>query len=466
MYKNRCHMPFILYPPDMYDIDDAEGGNVVIKSLDLESKGTDFIMYLSIPYCRVCCKACPYFIELLSAKKDKKEQVLTHYINALVLDLKRSAATYRWRNSRLRGVYIGGGTGSLLEINHLDKILSTLEENFNLSIDCEITLEGNATDFDKQKSLYISKSIINRISLGAQSFQTEILKTIGAPHKAHKTIETIHMLQDSGINNIQLDIMYNIPGHTLSLWEKDLKVISKLGIKHLTTYLYRVTPGTRQELLINMGKTPQVMSAEHNIVKEMQAMIKQFASQTGMHNYMFEHYALPGYESKYNHWTMKECVDVLGLGPGAYSFINQRRTGICKNVDKYIKNVLGDKQTFTTASNPLTPKISKQRYIIFNLLYYKINKQHYRTFWKKECYEDFKKIIDILIVEKSIKETATDFVVTESGKEYLQNMMLEFFDDDMWENSKALLQQQSSWAMNNHMIEIGSSKKEFWLARK
>ena len=99
--------------------------------------------------------------------------------------------------STLRGIYIGGGTGTLLEIHHMKKILETLTHNFNLAEDCEITLEGNAEDFTEQKAEYIAESIINRISLGAQSFQTDVLKIVGSPHKATKTIDTIRMLQNA-----------------------------------------------------------------------------------------------------------------------------------------------------------------------------------------------------------------------------------------------------------------------------
>ncbi|EJR1734669.1 coproporphyrinogen III oxidase family protein [Salmonella enterica] len=465
MYKNRCYMPFILYPPDMYDVSDSESENSLIKSLSLENDGTDFVMYLSVPYCRVCCKACPYFVDLLPMNKGRSLDLLDRYVDALVLDLKRHAATPRWGNARLRGVYIGGGTGSLLEISHLDKILTTLTLYFNLATDCEITLEGNARDFTKDKTVYIANSIINRISLGAQSFQTEVLRTVGSPHKAQQTIDSIRMLQDAGLEHIQLDMMYNMPGHTLEHWEKDFKVLHELGIKHLTTYLYRITPGTRQEALIKSGKVAPVADAESVLVKDMQAMLGQFAAEAGMFNYMHEHYALPGFESKYNHWTMKECVDALGIGPGAYSFINQRRTGISKNVDRYINAVQNGDSTFTTASIQLTPQLSRQRYMIFNLLYYRIEKAHYRKAWGTECQEDFKTIINSLILDGFMQDNGATLLLTPKGKMWLQNIMLEFFDDSMWDNSQALQQQQSSWAMNNHMIDISASKKDFWLER-
>lgn len=313
MYNHRCYMPFILYPPDMYDLSVQEQQFAIENSLSLDKPGIDFVMYLSVPYCRVRCKACPYFIGLLPKTADKRTDILDRYIAALVKDMKRHAADDRWGKARLRGVYIGGGTGSLLDIHHLEQILGTLSDQFNLADDCEITLEGNAEDFTPGKTAYIASSIINRISLGAQSFQPDILITVGSPHKAQQIIETIEMLRTAGLDHIQLDMMYNMPGHTLEHWKKDFEVLFHLGIKHLTTYLYRVTPGTQQEKLISAGRVPPVADAESEIVKSMQSMIMQFAAEAGMINYMHEHYALPGYESRYNQWTMTECVDALGI---------------------------------------------------------------------------------------------------------------------------------------------------------
>jgi oxygen-independent coproporphyrinogen-3 oxidase len=244
MFKNPCYMPFILYPPDMYDVVGLENRTALDTSLALDTVGDNFVMYLAVPYCRVRCKACPYFVDLLK-KSDGGTDRLDIYVDALVKDLKRHAATTRWSTANLRGIYIGGGTGSLLEVCHLDKILDTLGNEFKLSSDCEITLEGNAEDYNQEKIRFVANSAINRISLGAQSFQPEVLRTVGSPHKAQQTEDAIKMFQDAGLDNIQLDMMYNIPGHTVDLWKKDFEVLRTLSIKHLTTYLYRVTPGSQ-----------------------------------------------------------------------------------------------------------------------------------------------------------------------------------------------------------------------------
>lgn len=144
-------MPFILYPPDMYDVVTPEDSYALETSLSLNKKGEDFVMYLSVPYCRVRCKACPYFVDLLRKSEAGCGGLLDNYVQALVKDLKRHASSNRWSKAKLRGVYIGGGTGSLLEISHLDQILDTLGTQFQLADDCEITLEGNAEDYSLDK---------------------------------------------------------------------------------------------------------------------------------------------------------------------------------------------------------------------------------------------------------------------------------------------------------------------------
>ncbi|GAA4666669.1 hypothetical protein GCM10023262_14790 [Bartonella pachyuromydis] len=106
MYKNRCYMPFILYPPDMYDISGNSSEVEVLNSLELDKYCSNFVMYLSIPYCRIRCKACPYFVSLLPLKSQKSSLILENYVDVLIRDLKRHAKMYRWKNALLRAIYI------------------------------------------------------------------------------------------------------------------------------------------------------------------------------------------------------------------------------------------------------------------------------------------------------------------------------------------------------------------------
>jgi oxygen-independent coproporphyrinogen III oxidase len=460
MYKNRCWMPFILYPPDMYDIGSASEAYDLEKSLALDAQGGDFVMYLSVPFCRVRCKTCPYFVDLLPRNAAAQTDVLDSYLDALLRDLARHAKAPRWAQGRLRGLYVGGGTGSVLDIAQLDRLLDAASTLFELTEDAEITLEGNAEDFTKEKCDFLASSIVNRVSLGAQSFQADILRTVGSPHRIGEMETAVGRLQDAGVEHVQLDMMYNMPGHTIAHWEKDFEVLRRLGVKHLTTYLYRITPGSQQERLIAQGKAPPVLPPESAGVQEMRATIAAFADDVGMRNYMLDHFARPGFESNYNRWTMSECVDALGVGAGAYSFINQRRAGVSEDVARYLAAANDGACAFTTAGLPLTPQLGRQRYIIFNLLYFRIDKAHYRKAWGGEALVDFAATFEALFRD-GLTDSPAEIRVTDLGKAWLQNVMLEFFDDGMWENSRALEQQHSSWAMNNHMIDIGAAPKTY-----
>lgn len=123
------------------------------------------------------------------------------------------------------------------------------------------------------------------------------------------------------------------------------------------------------------------------------------------------------------------------------------------------------KSAFTTAGVKLDGTLSRQRYVIFNLLYYRLDKAHYRAAWGSDLADDFSGKLDALVSDGLMRDAGDAYRLTELGKLWLQNVMLEFFDDGMWENSAALAQQQSSWAMNNHMIDIGASSKAHWLER-
>ena len=171
----------------------------------------------------------------------------------VIKDIKHWAQFNKWRTSKLRSIYIGGGTGSILRTENLKRLVDVLFENYDIPEDYELTLEGNARDLTDDKIAYIASSEITRVSLGVQSFQPEILNVIGSPHAAQDSIDVIKKLQKAGMKNIQMDLMYNMPGHTLDIWQRDLKMLSDLDVPHFTIYLYRIHTDTPQDRLIKKG---------------------------------------------------------------------------------------------------------------------------------------------------------------------------------------------------------------------
>ncbi len=458
-YPNKCHLPFILYPPAMHKVEN--GHSFVTEYAGLDQQGSDFVLYLSVPFCRVRCKACPYYIDVLPKNDHKGEE--DAYVDALVKDMRHWADYKRWSTGRLRAVYLGGGTGSILKTENLKRIVDTVFDVFQAADDCCFTLEGNARDFDDEKLDYVAQSRINRLSLGVQSFQPEILRIVGSPHAAEQSIEVIHKLQARGFYNIQMDLMFNMPEHTIDIWKRDLQTMVDLNIPHFTIYLYRLHEGTPQDLLIRAGKVAAVHDPETPIVKSMTNEVKDLAEAAGFSMYMVDHFAKPGFENKYNHWSWKVYTDALAIGPGSYSYFGGYRFGTDKDIQGYIADVDAGKFRINTATPLMDLQVEKERYVIFTLLYYVVDFGSYRGKYNSEFTDDFKTVVDRLLRKGLVTVDDVEMRLTQRGMEWHSNVILEFFNPSFWGDEKAL--QEPNWSMNIPMVELGAHQRDYWLGR-
>lgn len=458
-YPNKCYLPFILYPPAMHRVED--GNNFALKNLRLHEEGNDFVLYLSIPFCRVRCKACPYYIDVLPKNDHKGEE--DAYIDALLKDIRHWASFPKWNTGRLRAVYLGGGTGSILKTANLKAIVDTVFGSFQAADDCCFTLEGNARDFDDEKLDYVANSRISRISLGVQSFQPEILRIVGSPHAAEQSIEIIRKLQARGFHNIQMDLMFNMPEHTIDIWRKDLQTMVDLNIPHFTIYLYRLHEGTPQDALVRAGKVSAMHDPETPIVKSMIYEARKLAQEAGFDMYMVDHFAKPGFQNKYNHWSWKIYTDALAIGPGAYSYFSGYRLGVDKDIKAYIDTIERGEFRITTATHFMDLRIEKERYVIFTLLYYVVEFAAYRDKYGSDFLDDFKTVIDRLVAKGLVEILDDRMALTKLGMEWHVNIILEFFNPAFWGDEKAL--DEPNWSMNVPMVEVGAHQREYWLGR-
>ncbi len=456
-YPEKCYLPFIFYPTAMWA--NHYGNSFVHEHLDLETPCGDYVLYISIPFCRVRCKGCPYFVDLLTKNDPKnKEQI---YIDALIKDIKRWGQYPRWAKSRLRAIYIGGGTGSILNTANLKRLLDALCESFPITEDTEITLEGNARDYDEEKMDYVAKSCINRISLGVQSFDPEVLKIVGSPHTAEASEKVIRDLQKRGVKNIQLDMMYNMPGHSIDVWKRDLEKLRELDITHLTIYLYRIHEGTPQDKLIKEGRLPEMEDRESPMVKMMYREARDIAKEMGFELYMHNHFCRPGFRSVYNDYNLEHVSDTLGIGAGAYSLIDNYRIGTSKAVEEYIQKVNEGHHMVTTISEKMEPLNHKERYIMFTLQYFRIYFSRYRERFGSELMDDFGKIINKLLIKKLVIMHEEKIEMTDLGKEWFLNVVLEFVNPKFWGNFSS--KNEPNWSMNVVLVDLLADNREKWL---
>lgn len=458
-YPNKCQLPFILYPPGMHR--NQEGGDF-LKRIDMDQPGGDTVLYIGIPFCRTRCKSCPYFISALSqADRQGQEDA---YVDALVKDIRNWSRFPKWKTGLVRNIYIGGGTGSILRTENLKRVVETVFECFTVAGDYEMTLEGNANDFTDDKIAYLVQSQINRVSLGVQSFQPEMLEIIGSPHAARESIRAIHALQDAGFDNIQLDLLYNLPGHTMEIWRRDLEMLSALGIPHFTIYLYRIHKDSVQARLIDEGRLAPPADPESPMAKAMYGEAREVAESMGFHMYMVDHFCRPGFENMYNHWNWKVYVDTLAIGPGSYSYFDGYRLGTEGDVAKYIETVNRGDLLISAVSDQLSPRVERERYVIFALLYYEIEYAYYQSKFGTDFRLDFGPEIARLVRKGLVELDGERMRLTPFGLEWHTNVILEFFNPAFWGDEKSL--SEPNWSLNGVMVEVGSKSRPYWLGEK
>ncbi len=458
-YPKKSYLPFIFYPTTMWQ--NPFGSSFVDQHLHLNEacQNLDYAIYISIPFCRVRCSGCPYFVSLLTPKDTKN--IENQYIDALVKDIKKWESYKCFREGRLRSIYIGGGTGSILTVKNLRRVLDALVSSFPINEYCEITLEGNSRDYDQEKLDFVAESPINRISLGVQSFNQEILKIVGSPHAAESSEIIIKEFQKRGLKNIQMDLMFNMPGHTMDVWKSDLKKLKELNIKHFTVYLYRIHEGTPQYKNIVEGKVPDIHDRESPMVKAMYGEALDMAENMGFNMYMFDHFCEHGYQSQYNDWGFGDACDTLGIGAGAYSLLGDYRIGSSKDVEGYVSTVNSANFKVDTISEKMCLQNHKERYCIFSFQYLKLYFDKYKMKFGSNFQEDFEKVLKKLERKGLITVHSNHIEMTPLGKDWRLNVLLEFANPEYWGKKDA--RKQPNWSMNVSMVDILADERKDWL---
>lgn len=201
-------------------------------------------IYIHIPFCRQACHYCDFHF---STSMKKKEEMV--FAIAKEIGMRKS----EFENEIVETIYFGGGTPSVLENSELQLLIDTIYENYRVSENPEITLEANPDDLSKERIFELSKSPINRLSIGIQSFYEEDLKMM---NRAHNSAEAINCLTEATkyFDNISLDLIYGIPGMSDEMWRQNIETALSFGIPHISSYALTVEPKTALRKLIDTGK--------------------------------------------------------------------------------------------------------------------------------------------------------------------------------------------------------------------
>jgi oxygen-independent coproporphyrinogen-3 oxidase len=286
-------------------------------------------IYIHIPFCKQACHYCDFHFSTSMKKKD--EMVL-----ALVKEIKMRKTEFD--NEVVETIYFGGGTPSVLTTEEIQFLINAVYENFEVAENPEITLEANPDDLSKERIIELSKTPINRLSIGIQSFFEDDLTMM---NRAHNSAEAQKCLEEATkyFDNISLDLIYGIPGMSNEKWKQNIETALSFGIPHISSYALTVEPKTALNKLIQTGKIAQpkdeVAEAHFQILVEM-------LEKNGFIHYELSNFGKENYFSKNNsaYWLGKKY---LGIGPSAHSYDGISRSWNVSNNPIYLKSLEEDK---------------------------------------------------------------------------------------------------------------------------
>ena len=232
-------------------------------------------------------------------------------------------------------VYFGGGTPSLADSGLITSLLKAVVKAFNIVSDAEITIEANPSSVNEQKLAEYLQAGFNRISLGVQSLDDEVLKTLGRLHDSKGAVDAIEMIKKSGFKNISTDLITGVPGETLEGINRDIDTFFGLGVKHISAYSLSLEEGT--SFYVKYNKTIEDLIPPE-VEREMYHGSREHLQSLGYETYEISNSTLPGYRSIHNSSYWNSC-EYFAIGAGSYGFIGDNRYGHTNNVDAYIKEM-------------------------------------------------------------------------------------------------------------------------------
>ena len=282
-------------------------------------------IYIHIPFCDHKCIYCDFYSIITSDNID-------NFLQSLLTEIKFYSKNYA--DGRVFStIFFGGGTPSLMKPEYLSRIISGLKNNFNISNDAEITMETNPGTVDKEKLLQFFNSGINRLSIGIQSFHNDDLSFLTRIHNKETAIETVYNAVKAGFENINIDLIFNLPNQTKEKWKQNLETSLSLPVKHISAYSLILERGT---ILNKMVLDKKVTIREEDYDAELYEMAIDNLTAAGFGQYEVSNFAKPGFECRHNkaYWRYNEY---LGFGPSAHSFVGGRRWWNYSSLKHYIK---------------------------------------------------------------------------------------------------------------------------------
>ncbi len=309
-------------------------------------------IYVHIPFCARICPYCAFYKDLLDRSQTSR------FCEAILRNLDQQCVSFALTPET---IYFGGGTPTALTNSQLEFLLGGFRERLDLASLAEWTIEANPGSVSARKAALLRKLGVTRVSLGIQSWDDELLKLLGREHNSQQAEQSFHILRSAGFSNINIDLMFGLPGQTVEQWKSTLEKTVSLQPDHISAYCLSYEEDTEFFLRHARGELRQDVDADAELFETAMSLLQD----AGYEQYEISNYSRPGFSSIHNcaYWRGK---DYLGIGPSAFSTVGmQRWQNIC-DYRNYTDLVLSGQSPKGFSEN-LTSKIKRTERIALSL---------------------------------------------------------------------------------------------------
>ncbi|MFH1196150.1 MAG: radical SAM family heme chaperone HemW [bacterium] len=352
--------------------------------------------YIHVPFCEHKCIYCDFYSIITSDN-------INSYLAAIKQEIRFYSARHK-SNRIFKTIFFGGGTPSILKPSFIEEIINQISKNFYLADDAEITLETNPGTVDNAKLKSFKNTGINRISIGVQSFNPDELAFLTRIHDSQTAKDTVIAAYDAGISNINVDLIFNLPGQTKEKWIDNLSAAVKLPITHISAYSLILEKGTILNKMVLDGK---VTIGDADYDADLYEDTIDFLASKGFEHYEVSNFCLPEKECLHNmfYWLGK---DYLGFGPSAHSTIAGERWWNYSSLKMYISAI--EKNGHAIASREVLSAEQKlQEYVMLNMRAKGINLGTFKNSYGIAWFHSNEKLIRELIATGYL-ELKNDFI--------------------------------------------------------
>lgn len=299
-------------------------------------------LYVHIPFCKHKCIYCDFYSIITNDN-------FSNFLSAVKTEIEYYSKMHSVEHI-YKTIFFGGGTPSLMPVEYIETIITSLKQNFTVSEDAEVTLESNPGTVDKEILGRFREAGINRLSVGIQSFDEDDLRFLTRIHSKDDATNTIKYAREAGFGNINLDLIFNLPNQSKEKWKKNLEEAVKLPVTHISAYSLILEQGT---ILNKMVLDGAVKIEDADFDAELYSFTIEFLKEHGFNQYEVSNFAKPGFECRHNlaYWEYK---NYLSFGPSAHSFINGKRWWNFSSLKRYISEI--ENSGFAVASSEMLTK--------------------------------------------------------------------------------------------------------------